>query len=68
MDVDFNKQDVAAPPRRGPAVGVAVALAALAAVATGIAVQQILERRLSRPEVARLKFLRYLREHGRLES
>jgi hypothetical protein len=49
-------------------MGVAVALAALAAVATGIAVQQILERRLSRPQVARLKFLRYLREHGRLES
>lgn len=68
MDAESRDSEVAAPQRRGPAVGVAVALAALAAVATGIAVQQILERRLSRPEVARLKFLRYLREHGRLES
>jgi hypothetical protein len=68
MTPETNEEEVSTARRRGPAVGVAVALAALAAVATGIAVQQILERRLSRPEVARLKFLRYLREHGRLES
>lgn len=68
MASESNEEEVSTGRSRGPAVGVAVALAALAAVATGIAVQQILERRLSRPEVARLKFLRYLREHGRLES
>ncbi|HLJ67946.1 MAG TPA: hypothetical protein VKX16_11360 [Chloroflexota bacterium] len=50
------------------AVGLAVALAALAALGAGFAIQQILERRLSKPEVARLKFYRYLRERGHLES
>jgi hypothetical protein len=54
--------------RHGSSVGLAVALAALAAVGAGIAIQQILERRLSKPEVARLKFYRYLRERGHLES
>lgn len=49
-------------------VGVAVALAALAAVGAGIVIQQILSRRLSKPEMARLKFYRYLRERGILES
>lgn len=49
-------------------IGLAVALAALAAVGAGIAIQQILERRLSKPEVARLRFYRYLREKGHLES
>jgi hypothetical protein len=68
MMADSTENDVTTARGRGPAIGVAVALAAVAALATGIAVQQILERRLSRPEVARLKFLRYLREHGRLES
>jgi hypothetical protein len=53
---------------RSSSVGLAVALAALAAVGAGIAIQQILERRLSKPEVARLRFYRYLRERGRLES
>lgn len=46
----------------------AVALAALAAVGVGLAVQQLRERRLSKPEIARLKFYRYLRERGHLES
>jgi hypothetical protein len=68
MSSGSDENEVMTAHGRGPSIGVAVALAALAAVATGIAVQQILERRLSRPEVARLKFLRYLREHGRLES
>lgn len=58
------------PQRSGSAsgLGLALALAALAAVGAGIAVQQILERRLSKPEIARLKFYRYLRERGILES
>jgi hypothetical protein len=47
---------------------VAIALAMLAAVGTGIAITQILERRLTKPEIARLKFYKYLRERGRLES
>jgi hypothetical protein len=47
---------------------VAVALAAVAALGAGIAIQQILERRLSKPEKARLKFYRYLREKGHLDS
>jgi hypothetical protein len=38
-------------------VGLAVALAALAAVGAGIAIQQIYERRLSKPEMARLDFI-----------
>jgi hypothetical protein len=49
-------------------VGLAVALAGLAALGACIAVQQFYVRRLSKPEVARLKFYRYLRERGRLES
>ena len=52
----------------GSNVGLAVALAALAALGAGIALQQLLERRLSKPELARLKFYRYLRERGHLES
>lgn len=53
---------------RHSSVGLALALAALAAVGAGIAVQQMLDRRLSRPERARLRFYRYLRERGHLES
>ena len=49
-------------------IRVALALGALAALGVGIAIQQILTRRLSKPEIARLKFYRYLRERGRLES
>lgn len=51
-----------------PNLGLAFALAALAALGAGIAIQQLLERRLSKPEIARLKFYRYLRERGILES
>jgi hypothetical protein len=56
--------------QNGRSAGIALALtvAALAAVGAGIAIQQFLERRLSKPELARLKFYRYLRERGRLES
>jgi hypothetical protein len=53
---------------RSSGIALAVSLAALAAVGAGIAIQQVLERRLSKPEVARLRFYRYLRERGRLES
>jgi hypothetical protein len=53
---------------RGSGFGLAIALTALAAVGAGLAIQQILDRRLSKPEVARLRFYRYLREKGRLES
>lgn len=49
-------------------LGLTVALAALAVVGAGLAIQQILQRRLSRPEIARLKFYKYLRERGHLES
>lgn len=52
----------------GSGLGLALVLAALAALGAGIAIQQILDRRLSKPEVARLRFYRYLRERGRLES
>ncbi|MGI8825971.1 MAG: hypothetical protein ACR2JC_10060 [Chloroflexota bacterium] len=55
-------------PDRGPGFGFAIALAAIAAVGAGIAVQQLLQRRLSKPEMARLRFYRYLRERGHLES
>lgn len=55
-------------PARTPGVGLALALAALAALGAGLAIQQMLQRRLSRPERARLKFYRYLRERGHLES
>lgn len=53
---------------RSSNLGLALALAALAALAASIAVQQIMERRLTKPEKARLKFYRYLRERGHLES
>ncbi|HCG01008.1 MAG TPA: hypothetical protein DEV93_10750 [Chloroflexi bacterium] len=54
--------------RPGGGLGVAVLLAALAAIGAGLAIQQIIQRRLSKPEIARLKFYRYLRERGHLES
>ena len=54
--------------RQSGGLGVAVLLAALAAIGAGIAIQQIIQRRLSKPEIARLKFYRYLRERGHLES
>jgi len=53
---------------RNSGLGLAIALTAVAAVGAGIAIQQILDRRLTKPEVARLRFYRYLREKGRLES
>jgi len=49
-------------------LALALALAAVAAVGAGIGIQQILTRRLSKPELARLRFYRYLRERGHLES
>lgn len=49
-------------------MGLAIAIAALAAVGAGIAIQQIWEHRLTKPEKTRLRFYRYLRERGRLES
>jgi len=55
-------------PETPATLGLALALAAVAAVGIGLAVQQIMDRRLSTPEMARLKFYRYLRERGRLES
>jgi len=53
---------------RIPAVGIAIALAALTVVGAGLAILQTRERRLSKLEIARLKFYRYLREKGHLES
>jgi hypothetical protein len=66
MEENFDQNND--PSGRGSGLGLAIALTALAAVGAGIAIQQILDRRLSKPEVARLKFYRYLREKGRLES
>lgn len=53
---------------RGSGLGLALTLAALAAIGAGIAYSQLRERHLSKPEMARLKFYRYLRERGHLES
>lgn len=47
---------------------IAVGLGIIAAIGAGIAILQARERRLSKPELARLRFYRYLRELGRLES
>jgi hypothetical protein len=58
----------ATPGDRAAGLGLALALAALAAVGASIAIQQLMDRRLSKPEMARLRFYRYLRERGRLES
>lgn len=65
---EWGDETATSQPARGSTVGLTVALAALAALGAGIAIQQILERRLSKPEVARLRFYRYLRERGHLES
>lgn len=60
--------DVPTDSDRAATLGITLALVTLAAVGVGLAVQQIRERKLSKPEVARLKFYRYLREKGHLES
>jgi hypothetical protein len=49
-------------------VGMALILSALALVGVAIAFQQFLERRLTKPQKARLRFYKYLRERGHLES
>ncbi len=64
----WDKDAPAEKAERSSTLGIALALAALAAVGAGIAIQQILNQRLSKPEIARLKFYRYLRERGHLES
>lgn len=66
--MEENNNEAAERNDRSSGIGLAIALTALAAVGAGLAIQQILDRRLSKPEVARLKFYRYLREKGRLES
>jgi len=65
---ESSVSDAAAKARLTSGVGLAVALAALAAVGAGLAIQQIYERRLSKPEMARLRFYRWLREKGHLDS
>jgi hypothetical protein len=66
---DYDADVVDGRPVPGPAnAALALALAALAAVGVALAIQQAMQRRLSKPEVTRLKFYRYLRERGRLES
>ncbi|MGH2443358.1 MAG: hypothetical protein ACRDFX_09365 [Chloroflexota bacterium] len=65
---DLQRDEAVAQGQRSASVGLAVALALVAAVGAGLAIQQLLERRLSKPEVARLRFYRYLREKGHLES
>jgi hypothetical protein len=49
-------------------LSVSPSLAALTVVGAGLAILQTRERRLSKLEIARLKFYRYLREKGHLES
>lgn len=66
--MEENQEETVDKTGRGSGLGLAIALTALAAVGAGLAIQQILDRRLSKPEVARLKFYRYLRQKGRLES
>ena len=66
--MEEHNEELTSKADRSSGIGLAIALTALAAVGAGIAIQQILDRRLSKPEVARLKFYRYLREKGRLES
>ncbi len=71
MSTEYGHGDESTTPQsseKSPGVGLAIALAALAAVGAGIAISALLERRLSKPEIARLKFYRYLREKGHLES
>jgi hypothetical protein len=64
LDDESSTKDAA----RASGLGLVAILAALAAVGAGVAIQQILNRRLSKPELARLRFYRYLRERGHLES
>ena len=66
--MEENQEETVDKTGRGSGLGLAIALTALAAVGAGLAIQQILDRRLSKPEVARLKFYRYLWQKGRLES
>ena len=70
MDVGsgWEQEPSSAKGERGSGLGLALALAALAAVGAGIAIQQMMDRRLTKPELARLRFYRYLRERGILES
>lgn len=68
MADDYATEETTTGDERSSGLGLALALTALAAVGAGIAIQQLMDRRLSKPEVARLKFYRYLREKGRLES
>ncbi|MGH2448748.1 MAG: hypothetical protein ACRDFS_09145 [Chloroflexota bacterium] len=68
MTADRQQTDDREGTAHGSTVGLALAAGALAALGIGLVVQQIMDRRLSRPEVARLKFYRYLRERGHLES
>ena len=51
-----------------PGIGLAIALAALAALGAGAVLLQLMDKRLSKNERARLNFYRYLRERGHLES
>ncbi|GAC1444102.1 MAG: hypothetical protein NVSMB52_03090 [Chloroflexota bacterium] len=63
-----QEQKVADYAAKGPGIALALVLGVVAAVGAGLLIQQILERRLSKPELMRLRFYRYLREHGHLES
>jgi hypothetical protein len=67
-DEQANENSVTDPGMSSGSLRVALVLAAMAAVGAGFAISQLFERRLSKPEIARLKFYRYLREKGHLES
>jgi predicted RNA polymerase sigma factor len=54
--------------RHVSALRIVVGLSLLTVAGAGLAIWQAMERRLSKREKARLRFYRYLREKGRLES
>jgi hypothetical protein len=53
---------------RASRIGMALIVSSLALLGAAIAFQQFLERRLTKRQKARLRFYRYLRERGHLES
>jgi hypothetical protein len=53
---------------RASRMSMALILSTLALLGAAIAFQQFLERRLTKPQKARLRFYKYLRDRGHLES
>jgi hypothetical protein len=72
METDSRRQEQSSasgtPDGRPSALRIAVGLGLLTFAGASLAVWQIMEKRLNKKEKARLRFYRYLREKGRLES